>query len=125
VTLGRNGKATVELPDYFEAANHDVRYQLTAIGEPAPNLQVSPEVHGNAFGIAGGTGGQTISWQIAAARQDAWARANPLAVEPSKSKEDRGKYLHPTLHGKSEEDSIHRLVAKPSPGRRTATPPPA
>jgi hypothetical protein len=36
VTLDANGRATVELPDYFEALNKDFRYLLTAIGAPGP-----------------------------------------------------------------------------------------
>jgi len=127
VTLDRNGEATVALPDYFEAANRDVRYQLTAIGGPGPNLHVSREVHANAFGIAGGSAGQSVSWQVTAARQDAWAKANPLVVEPDKRTDERGKYLHPELHGASEKHALHRLRAEALPAKRTKSParPPA
>ena len=32
ISTNANGYATVTLPDYFEAANKDFRYQLTVIG---------------------------------------------------------------------------------------------
>ncbi len=38
VILDEAGIAVVELPSWFEALNQDVRYQLTAIGAPTPNL---------------------------------------------------------------------------------------
>src|SRR5262245_711847 len=42
--LNERGDAVVELPDWFEALNRDFRYQLTAVGVPAPNLHVAEEV---------------------------------------------------------------------------------
>jgi hypothetical protein len=39
-TLDENGEATVELPEWFEAVNQEVRYQLTAIGAPGPDLYI-------------------------------------------------------------------------------------
>ena len=36
VTVDPEGRATVALPDWFETLNRDFRYQLTAIGAPAP-----------------------------------------------------------------------------------------
>jgi hypothetical protein len=44
VTLDANGRASVVLPDYFEALNRDFRYQLTAIGAPGPNLYIAEGV---------------------------------------------------------------------------------
>lgn len=31
------GKASVEMPSWFDALNRDFRYQLTPIGAPGPN----------------------------------------------------------------------------------------
>jgi hypothetical protein len=98
-TLDAAGKATVQLPDWFEALNRDFRYQLTAIGSPAPNLHVSQEVNDGRFRIAGGRAGQKVSWQVTGIRQDAWANANRVPVEVDKPAEDRGRYLHPDLFG--------------------------
>jgi hypothetical protein len=99
VTLDGAGKATVQLPDWFEALNRDFRYQLTAIGSAAPNLHVSQEVNHGRFRIAGGRAGQKVSWQVTGIRQDAWANANRVPVEADKPAEDRGRYLHPDLFG--------------------------
>src|SRR5262249_42323261 len=41
VTLNGKGEATVKMPRWFEALNRDFRYQLTALGAPAPNLCVA------------------------------------------------------------------------------------
>jgi hypothetical protein len=35
-TLDGKGRAVVRLPNWFEALNAEFRYQLTAIGRPAP-----------------------------------------------------------------------------------------
>jgi hypothetical protein len=99
VTLDEFGRAVVGLPDWFEALNRDYRYQLTAIGAPAPGLHVAAEVSGGQFAIAGGAAGHKVSWQVTGIRQDAWANANRIPVEETKPAEDQGRYLHPELHG--------------------------
>jgi hypothetical protein len=90
VDLDPDGAATVQLPDYFGALNRDVRYQLTAIGGPAPSLHVAREVKDNAFRIAGGTSGGRVSWQVTGIRQDDYAKANPIVVETPKTGDERG-----------------------------------
>jgi hypothetical protein len=97
VTLDRDGRTTVGLPDWFEALNSDYRYQLTPIGSSAPDLYIADEVNDGAFSIAGGEPGQKVSWQVTGIRQDAWAKANRIPVEVDKPVEDRGRYLHPEL----------------------------
>jgi hypothetical protein len=79
------------------ACCRDFRYQLTAIGSPAPNLHVAKQVSNGHFEIAGGEPGQEVSWQVTGIRQDAWANANRIPVEVDKPAEDRGRYLHPDL----------------------------
>ena len=44
VILDDKGEAVIELPDWFSALNKDFRYQLTAIGAPAPNLHIAEEI---------------------------------------------------------------------------------
>jgi hypothetical protein len=107
--LGPNGRAIVRLPRYFEAANRDHRYQLTAVGAAAPNLHVATKVKGNAFTIAGGPAGLEVCWQVTGVRQDAWAKANPIDDEPAKPASERGKYLNASLFGRPESESLHRL----------------
>jgi hypothetical protein len=55
--LNEDGAAWVELPEWFDALNGDLRYQLTAIGGAAPNLHVAEEISENRFKIAGGERG--------------------------------------------------------------------
>jgi hypothetical protein len=112
VTLGSRGRATVRLPRYFDAANRQPRYQLTAIGEAAPNLHVAKEVADNRFVIAGGAAGLVVSWQVTAARDDQWARKNPLKVEPLKSKDHRGKLLQPKAYGEPRSSAIMHLPTR-------------
>jgi trimeric autotransporter adhesin len=47
--LDAGGEAAVQLPDWFETLNRDFRYQLTAIGAPAPNLHVAQEIQESQF----------------------------------------------------------------------------
>jgi hypothetical protein len=99
VTLDGDGRATIDLPDWFEALNRDYRYQLTALLGAAPELHVSALVADGKFSIAGGSAGQQVSWQVTGIRQDAWANANRIPVEMDKETEDQGRYLHPELFG--------------------------
>jgi hypothetical protein len=115
VVLDSNGEAWVELAEWFEALNRDVRYQLTAIGSSGPDLYIAEKIQGNRFKIAGGTPGMEVSWQVTGIRQDAFANTNRIPVEVEKSEEDRGKYIHPKVFGKSEElgiDYKHRIEAQ-------------
>jgi hypothetical protein len=99
VVLDAQGSATVALPAWFESLNRDFRYQLTPIGQPAPDLHIASEVSGGRFSIAGGHEGQKVSWTVTGIRQDHWANAHRIAVEEDKPPEDRGRYLHPELFG--------------------------
>ena len=95
VTTDADGKAAIELPDWFETLNRDFRYQLTPIGGGAPELHISKEVDNNRFSIADARPNQKISWQITGIRQDAWANHHRIPVEETKPKAERGTYLHP------------------------------
>lgn len=100
--LDRRGAATVDLPQWFGALNRDFRYNLTAVGAPAPNLHVAEQVKENRFRIAGGQPGMTVSWQVTGVRQDPYANMNRIPVEEAKPPAERGKYLHPLAYGKPE-----------------------
>ena len=113
VTLDDRGRATVRLPRYFGALNMEHRYQLTAVGQPAPNLHVAQTIRDNRFSIAGGPPRATVSWQVTGVRQDAWANANRIEVEPLKASKDRGSFLHPELFGKPASRAINRLTSRP------------
>jgi len=98
VALDDNGEARVTLPHWIGASNTDFRYQLTCIGQAAP-VYVSREVADDAFSIAGGAPGMTVSWQLTGVRSDAWARANPLVVEQEKADDEKGFFLNPEVFG--------------------------
>jgi hypothetical protein len=104
--LDGSGEAWVELPDWFEAMNGDFRYQLTALGEPGPNLFVAEKISGNRFKIGGGEPGMEVSWQVTGIRHDKYTEANPMSVESVKPADEQGKYLHPELYGQPETQSV-------------------
>ena len=81
VVLNKNGEAIVELPVWFEALNTDFRYQLTAVGAPAPKLYVAEKIKENSFKIAGGKKGMEVSWQITGIRKDEFADGKSAQVE--------------------------------------------
>ncbi|AZP15871.1 hypothetical protein EJC51_06990 [Streptomyces aquilus] len=116
VVLDETGGAEITLPDWFEALNERFRYQLTAVGRPAPDLHVSRKLSDNRFSIAGGEPGTEVCWQVTGVRHDAYALANPLVVESDKEGEEYGRYRHPEEHGVSADLNVnHGLM--PAAGR--------
>jgi hypothetical protein len=101
-----DGSAWVELPAWFEALNENFRYQLTAVGAPAPRLHVAEEISDGRFKIAGGEDGMKVCWQVTGTRRDRWAAANPVEVEQEKPEAERGRYLEPGLYDQTEEQRI-------------------
>lgn len=98
VVLDGRGEARIEFPAWFGALNTDFRYQLTAVGGPAPGLYVAEEIRDNSFRIAGGTAGMKVSWQVTCVRSDEYARAHPFAAEAKKTEEERRAYLATHAH---------------------------
>jgi hypothetical protein len=107
--LDSKGEAWVSLPDWFDSLNRDFRYQLTAIGVPAPKLHIAREISGNRFKIAGGKQGGKICWQVTGIRHDAYANAYRIPVEEQKPAEQQGYYLHPELFGQPASRAIGAL----------------
>ena len=102
VVTGGDGRATIELPDYFEALNQEFRYQLTVIGEDVPDVhfvRVTREVEGNSFSIKSTPGDLKVSWQVTGVRHDAWARKNRIPNTVEKTGDQRGKLVHPEAFG--------------------------
>jgi trimeric autotransporter adhesin len=110
VVLDADGKATVSLPEWFQALNRDFHYQLTCVGGYAP-VYVATKVANNQFSIAGGTPGLEVSWQITGIRKDAWAEKNRIPVESEKSSEEQGTYLYPEGFDKAQSLSIEAAHA--------------
>jgi hypothetical protein len=84
--LNAQGRASVRLPRWFEALNApaSLRYQLTPLGAPAPDLHVARGVKQGVFVIAGGRAGQRVCWQVTGVRRDRYARTHPVVVEQRK-----------------------------------------
>ena len=115
--LDAAGQAVVELPAWFESLNKDFRYQLTAIGAPAPGLYIAKEIQDNRFSIAGGAPGMKVSWQVTGIRHDPYAEANRIAVEEDKPADARGAYIFPEGYGKSHDAALpvlHSPLSTPS-----------
>ncbi len=87
VTTDDKGSAIVNLPSYFEALNRDYRYQLTVLGQFAEAI-VAEEIADNRFAIKTDKPGVKVSWQVTGIRQDAWAKAHPMEVEPLKVQDE-------------------------------------
>jgi hypothetical protein len=119
-TLNSKGEATVRLPNWAEAFNSEFEYQLTPIGGSAPDLHIGDELKDSRFRIAGGKPRQRVSWQVTGVRSDAYARAHPLRVEMPKRAADRGKYLTPIEHRKSEKQRMRLREITPT-RRRIST----
>jgi len=75
------GEALIKLPKGLGALHKDFRYQLTAVGGPAPGLHVAREIRGDAFKIAGGSSRLKVSWQVAGE-----VKAGSVAVERAQEK---------------------------------------
>ncbi len=106
VKLDAKGQATVKLPSWFEAINGNLRYQVTPIGGPAPNLHVAAKMSNGLFKIAGGRPKSEVCWQITGARIDPSAKAHPVVVEETKPPSERHYYLDPRLYRKPMEKGI-------------------
>jgi hypothetical protein len=109
VILNGDGKAIVEMPEWFEAYNAEFRYQLTGIGISAPGLFISEELTKGRFSIGGGNPDMKVSWMVTAVRNDNYAKANPMQVVSEKKENEKGYYLTPEVFGKSKDMSIESV----------------
>lgn len=107
-TFDNEGKATVEMPEYFEAINVNYTYQLTAIGAAMPNLYIAQEIKNNQFEIAGGVPGKKVNWVVYGERNDPYLQKYPekRKVVLNKKEHERGKYYRPELFGQPEEMGV-------------------
>ena len=105
VVTDKHGKATVVLPEYFEALNRDFRYQLTVVGQFAQAI-VAKKVDHNSFVIRTSKPKVEVSWQVTGIRQDAYANAHRIEVEEDKPHQEQGHYLHPELFGAPPEQAV-------------------
>jgi len=121
---GASGEIAVQLPPYFDALNESFRYQLTAIGQAAPNLYVKQELVAGKFVIAGANAGQKVSWQVTGIRKDPWAKAHPIVTERDKPASELGLYKHPEVYNLPETKGISwNRIKKGTPGPATLAKP--
>jgi hypothetical protein len=106
VTTDASGKATVSLPDYFEAINKDFRYQLTVIGGTFAQAIVSKEVNNNKFEIATNQPNVKVSWEVKGVRNDAHMRKFPFVAVEEKSATQKGQYIDPAAYGQIESKRV-------------------
>ncbi len=97
IVTDANGKATVQLPDYFEAINKDFRYQLTVIGSFAQAI-ISKEVVNNQFEIATNQPNVKVSWEVKGVRNDNRMKQHPFVAVEEKPASQRGTYWDPASH---------------------------
>jgi trimeric autotransporter adhesin len=105
IVTDAKGEAVITLPDWFEAMNRDLRYQLTVIGTFAQAI-VADEVHNNRFTIKTSAPNVKVSWQVSGVRSDAEMRKHPFEAEENKPEHERGTYLTPEVFGKPEEHGV-------------------
>lgn len=98
VVTNQDGKARIDLPEWFSSLNRDFRYQLTVIGDFAQAI-VSEEVNNNQFSIRTDKPNIKVSWQVTGIRKDPYANAHRIQVEENKRGEQVGKYLYPAVLG--------------------------
>lgn len=115
IRLDGAGNAQVKLPDYFESANKDPRYQLTAIGTPTVPY-TAKEIQNGIFSIKGEPNTK-VSWVVYAERNDPtiqYYRAKLNLDQNVKEKKgaERGKYLTPAAFGKDEK--LSQFYNKPA-----------
>ncbi|MCT4580523.1 MAG: hypothetical protein N4A35_03825 [Flavobacteriales bacterium] len=109
ITTDANGFAHVQMPEYFEAANKDFRYQLTVIGSFAQAI-IKEKVKGNKFVIQTNQPNVEVSWSVTGVRADKYAEKYPIITE--KEKELKGSYIHPELFGANKDQSEDNMKLK-------------
>jgi len=105
VTTDASGKATVQLPEYFEAINKDFRYQLTVIGAFAQAI-VNKEVSNNKFEIATSIPNVKVSWEVKGVRNDKHMQKFPFKAVEEKSAAQKGRYIDPAAYDQPESKRV-------------------
>jgi len=113
VVTDKDGYATVEMPEWFEALNMEFRYQLTVIDAADSDsfvmAKVVRKIAGNQFTVRTSEPNAELSWQVTGVRQDAFANANRVQVEVDKPEDERGTYIHPEAFGLSADLQVDKV----------------
>jgi hypothetical protein len=105
VTTDAKGEAVVTFPEWFEALNRDLRYQLTVIGTFAQAI-VAEKVKQSRFTIKTSAPNVEVSWQVTGVRSDAMMLKHPFKAEENKPERERGTYISPEAFNKPEERGV-------------------
>ena len=105
VVTDANGKATVSLPDYYEALNKDSRYQLTVIGSFAQAI-ISKKINNNKFEIATSQPNIEVSWEVKGVRNDKHMQKFPFVAVEEKSAAQKGRYIDPAAYNQPESKRV-------------------
>lgn len=114
VKTDARGYARVTMPSWFQSLNRDFRYQLTVLDESDSATfalaKVVKKVKDNSFLIRSNVPNIEVSWTITGIRQDPYANAHRIEVEPLKDAKDRGFLLHAREYGQPAENSIDQRI---------------
>lgn len=110
VVTDADGGAWVDLPDYFEEINRDFRYTLTVVDDSDSadfvQAQVARKIRDNRFKIRTSRPHTEVSWEVKGVRNDVYLRQHGAPVVVEKSAQERGKFQHPELYGRSAADAL-------------------
>lgn len=109
VVTDQDGYAWVDLPDYFESINTNLKYQLTVLGKSFARAVVWDEVENGRFRIRTDEPNIKVSWRIEADRDDAYVKFKKPKDVVEKRASERGKFLVPEIYGESEERGLDYL----------------
>ncbi|MEQ1932649.1 MAG: hypothetical protein ABL962_02040 [Fimbriimonadaceae bacterium] len=114
VKTGRDGKAWVELPEYFAEINTDFKYQLTVVDETESAsfvmAKIGRKISNNRFHIMTSQPNVEVSWRVEATRNDLWMQRYGTRIEVDKTREERGFYQHPELYRQGPEKGINHKM---------------
>lgn len=119
VVTDGEGKAWVQLPEYFGEINRNFKYQLTVVEDGESDsfvvAKVARKIRNNRFMVMTSAPNTEVSWRIEADRNDRRiATSRPKDVR-EKAGIERGKYQHPEYYGLPSEDNAARMPARVKP----------
>jgi len=117
VQTDEDGRATVRLPDYFEALNRDFRYQPTSIGGVV-DVGVEEEIEDNAFVVRSEEPRVKVSWQVTGIRRGPTPRRTRSSPKEPKARRRGGPLPEPRAlrRGRGEGDSGDSRAASAAGG---------
>ena len=105
VVTDADGRAWVELPEYFNEINVNFKYQLTVVDGPNSDegdfvqVKVRQKIKDGSFLIMTSVPNTEVSWRVDADRNDKYVRNRKPQDVVEKQGPERGKYQHPELYG--------------------------